>query len=132
MSGRQRLALLAVAAVIAVGAVLLLRTGEDEDDSKPAETTAQTQTSPRAKPKPKPPLLQPGSQRTIRVKKGATVAFRVRAKSPEEVHVHGYNILRQVPLNRTVSVRFPAKLEGVYEIELEVSHTPLGKLEVRP
>jgi hypothetical protein len=131
LSGRQRLVLLALAAVIAIAAVLLLRTDE-EDDSPPPETTARTQTGPQTKPKPKPPLLTAGSERTLRVERGKTVAFRVRSKTAEEVHVHGYDILRQVPAGGTVSVRFPARLEGVYEIELERSHTPLGKLEVSP
>jgi FtsP/CotA-like multicopper oxidase with cupredoxin domain len=125
--------LLGVAAVIAIAAVLLLRTDE-EDDSPPAETTARTETAPRAKPKPrpKPPLLTAGSERTLEVEKGKTVAFRVRSRSPEEVHVHGYDILRRAPAGRTVTVRFRARLEGVYEIELERSHTPLATLEVTP
>jgi hypothetical protein len=46
--------------------------------------------------------------------------------------VHGYNIVRSAPAGRTVLVRFRARLDGIFEIELERSHTQLGRLEVRP
>ena len=124
----QRIALVAVAAVIAVVAVLVLRTGDEEDDSPaPVRTTT---TAPAQKPK--PPLLTANSGKTVRAKKGQVVRFRARSKTAEELHVHGYDVLRPLPAGRTITVRFRAKLEGVYEIELERSHTPAGELEVRP
>jgi FtsP/CotA-like multicopper oxidase with cupredoxin domain len=137
MERGQRIALVAVAAVIAVVAVLVLRTGDEDGDgpAPAADTTTAPVASapkPKPKPKPKPPLLTANSGKTVRVKKGETARFRVRAKSADEVHVHGYDVLRPLPANRTIAVRFPAKLEGIYEIELEGSHTPLGELEVRP
>ena len=58
--------------------------------------------------------------------------FRVRAEEDEEVHVHGYDITKRAPAGRTVSVRFPAKLEGVFEIELEHSKTQIARLRVEP
>ena len=127
----QRIALVAIAAVIAVVAVLVLRTDEEGDSPEPART-ATTTTAAAPKPKPKPPLLTANSGKTVRAKKGEVVRFRARSKAAEEVHVHGYDILRPLPAGRTITVRFPAKLEGVYEIELERSHTPLGELEVTP
>ena len=128
MSGRQRLGLLAVAAVIAVAAVLLLRS--DEEDESPASPT---DTAPAGKTtKAKPPLLQAGKERTLEFKKGDTVVFRVRSAKAEEVHVHGYDIKRDIAAGSTVTLRFPAKLEGVFEVELEHSKASLGELEVSP
>jgi hypothetical protein len=31
-----------------------------------------------------------------------------------------------------VSIRFPARLEGIFEIELHGSHMKIGAVEVRP
>ena len=110
----QRIALVAIAAVIALGAVLVLRTGDEEDDSPPAAETATT--APKSGPRPKPPLLTADSGKTVRAKKGEVVRFRARSKSAEELHVHGYDVLRPLPAGRTVTVRFRVKLEGVYDI----------------
>ena len=126
----QRIALVAIAAVIAVVAVLVLRTGDDEEDDGPAPARTTTAAAPASKPK--PPLLTANSGKTVRTKRGEVVRFRTRSRTDDEVHVHGYDILRPLPAGRTITVRFRARLEGVYEIELEGSHTPLGELEVTP
>ena len=129
----QRIAFLAIAAVIAVVAVVVALAAGGGDDKEPQRTAARTtERAPARKPKPKPPLLTANSGKTVRAKKGEVVRFRARSKTAEELHVHGYDILRPLPAGRTVTVRFRAKLEGVYEIELERSHTPVGELEVRP
>ena len=129
----QRIAFLAIAAVIAVVAVVVAVASGDDDGDEPARTTARTTTeAAKPKPKPKPPLLTANSGRTVRVKKGEVARFRARSKTAEELHVHGYDITRPLPAGRTITVRFPAKIEGVYEVELERSHTPVGQLEVRP
>ena len=97
--------------------------------SRAAEDAAPT---PSPTPRPKPPLLTAASPKRLSVEKGETVRFRVRHPSPEELHVHGYDITRELPAGRTVSVEFRADLEGIFEIELEHSHTPLGTLRVEP
>ncbi len=129
----QRITLVAIAAVIALVAVLVLRTGDDDADGPaPARTAGATTTTMRPAARSKPPLLTANSGKTVRVKKGEMIRFRARSKTAEELHVHGYDIVRPLPPGRTITVRFAAKLEGVYEIELERSHTPVGELEVRP
>jgi hypothetical protein len=60
------------------------------------------------------------------------VRFRVRSKAPEEVHVHGYNILRKVTPGKTITVSFKATFTGIFEIELERSHQLLAQLKVVP
>ena len=133
MPRRQRIAFLAIAAVIAVAAVAVALAGGADDGEEPERAAPRkAETSPAGKPRPKPPLLTANSGKTVRAKKGEVARFRARSKSAEALHVHGYDILRPLPANRTITVRFPAKLEGVYEIELERSHTPLGELEVTP
>lgn len=102
-----------------------------EADSGAAEDARPTATA-TPRPRPKPPLLTAGNPRKLNFKRGDTVAFRVRHGSAEEIHVHGYDITRDLPAGRTVTVRFPAELEGIFEVELEFSHTRIGTLQVEP
>ena len=73
-----------------------------------------------------------GRSRRWRFARETRCRFRVRAEEDEEVHVHVYDITKRAPAGRTVSVRFPAKLEGVFEIELEHSKTQIARLRVEP
>lgn len=145
MSRGLRLTFLGIAAIIAVFAVIVLSGGGDETD-KVAEATATPTPSatatdaaeatatatPTPKPKPKPPLLQAGGERTLSFKQGDTVRFRVRHGEAEEVHIHGYDITKDLAANETADVSFKASIPGIFEIELEHSATPLGRLKVEP
>lgn len=138
--------MVAIAALIAVVAFVALRPSDDLDhrvqhpdhhgagSAAPATEDPDTSTDdrPERKPKPEPPLLVAGSERTLRYTKGQTVRFRVRHPTAEEVHVHVYDIAKDLPADRTVTVRFPAELEGIFEVELEGAHTPLGSIRVDP
>lgn len=144
MSLAPRIALVLAAVLAAVMAFAVLRPDDEPaavtapDDSTPAAATPDAapgtspEATPEARPTRKPPLLTAGRVRTISVERDETVSFRVRHPSEEELHVHGYDISRRLPAERTVAVRFPAKLEGIFDIELEQSHTPIGRLRVEP
>ena len=142
MSRAQRLTFLGIAAIIAVVAVIVLSGGGDETD-KAADATAtptatpsgdapQATATPTPTPKPKPPLLQAGTERTLSFDQGDTVRFRVRHGDAEEVHIHGYDIKKDLAANETADVSFEASIPGIFEIELEHSGTPLGRLKVEP
>lgn len=144
MSRNQRLTFLGIAAIIAVVAVIVLSGGGGDETDKaanpapsatPSATTAGSETAtatPTPKPKPKPPLLQAGNERTLSFDQGDTVRFRVRHADPEEVHIHGYDISKDLAANETATVSFEASIAGIFEIELEHSGTPLGRLKVEP
>jgi FtsP/CotA-like multicopper oxidase with cupredoxin domain len=141
MSRAQRLTFLGIAAIIAVVAVIVLSRGGNETD-KAADATATPTPSATAsgtaeatatpKPKPKPPLLQAGKEPTLSFDQGDTVRFRVRHGDAEEVHIHGYDIKKELAANETANVSFEASIPGIFEIELEHSGTPLGRLKVGP
>ena len=141
MSRAQRLTFLGIAAIIAVVAVIVLSGGGDETD-KAAEATATptpsatasgtAEATPTPTPKPKPPLLQAGKEPTLSFDQGDTVRFRVRHGEAEEVHIHGYDIKKDLAANETADVSFEASIPGIFEIELEHSGTPLGRLKVEP
>lgn len=135
MSRAMRISLVVAAVLAAVAAFVVLR--PDEQPAAVAEPTPQAgATSPPtgddATPTPELPRLTAGKVGKLAVRRGETVAFRVRHPSQEEIHVHGYDISRPLPAGKTVTVRFPARLEGIFEIELEHSGTQIGSLEVSP
>ncbi|MGI9556757.1 MAG: hypothetical protein ACR2N5_02325 [Solirubrobacterales bacterium] len=64
--------------------------------------------------------------------KGDDVRFRVRSDVAEEVHVHGYDIFMEVEAGGSVDFDFPADIDGIFEVELEGSHTQIAELRVNP
>jgi hypothetical protein len=148
MSRGQRLTFLGIAAVIAVVAVIVLAGGGDdsEDGSSNAAATATATPSatattggaaaeegtPTPNPKPKPVLLKAGSEKALNYEQGETVRFRVTSDVPEEIHVHGYDITKEVPAGETVNVSFKADINGIFEIEFHNSGALLAQLKVVP
>jgi FtsP/CotA-like multicopper oxidase with cupredoxin domain len=138
MSRNQRLSFLGIAAAIAVIAVVVLAAGgsdetSDQADVTPAPTGTPTATSTaKPKPKPKPPLLQAGSVKKLEYTEGDTVTFRVRHDAPEELHIHGYDIKRDLEPDKAEMVSFKADITGIFEIELEHSAQQLAELRVDP
>jgi hypothetical protein len=63
---------------------------------------------------------------------GERVRFTVRSDVTDEVHVHGYDISREVTAGGTVRFAFPADVEGVFEVELEQRHVQIAELRVNP
>lgn len=151
MSRGQRLTFLGIAAVIAVVAVIVLAGGDDSEDgsSNTAATATATPSAtaatggaaaeegtptptPTPKPKPKPVLLKAGSEKALNYEQGETVRFRVTSDVPEEIHVHGYDITKEVPAGETVTVSFKADINGIFEIEFHNSGAVLAQLKVVP
>src|SRR5213083_2198094 len=50
---------------------------------------------------------------------GEQVRFKVDSDVSDEVHMHGYDIMKDVEAGGSVSFDFPATIEGVFEAELE-------------
>jgi FtsP/CotA-like multicopper oxidase with cupredoxin domain len=149
MSRSTRLGLLAVALVILVVAFLALRPSADDpettaDAPTATPTLADTATpapgatdTPTPTPTPKPtvdpgPLLTGSKVVKIRVDKGDTVRFRVRSPQDEEVHIHGYDIKKNVKAGQTVKVSFKATIDGIFEIEFEDAGKQIAELRVDP
>jgi hypothetical protein len=147
MSQRQRFTFLAIAIVIAVVAIVVLA-GGSEDDNEPGQTAATATATPTATsdssgeestptptptPTPKPPPLLTADEVTkLEATEGETVRFRVRADEPEEVHVHGYDISKDIEPGQTATMSFKATINGIFEIEFEHSHTQIAELKVEP
>jgi hypothetical protein len=147
VSQGQRFTFLGIAVLIAVVAAIVLGTGGGDEETEsaatqtstptatatstaPEETTTPTPTpTPTAQPV---PLLSPGDVKTIEFKRGQTVRFKVKSPTADHVHVHGYDVLKDVKAGGTVTFSFKATITGIFEIELEDAHTPVGNLRVNP
>jgi hypothetical protein len=156
MSRAQRLTFLAIAIVIAVVAVIVLSSSGGDDEQTASSTPEATPTAtpsaaaepgedatatpeptreptpePTPTPKPQPPLIGPGKVTKLRFEQGETVVFRARADGPEEIHVHGYDVVKAVGRD-PVRVSFPAELTGIWEIELHGTGEQIAELRVDP
>ena len=148
MSGGQRALLIVVAAAIAVGGFLLLRP-DDEDSDKPAttqstaatDTTAADTTQAEAEPEPEKPATQTievrdgdvvGGLQELEAKQGDTVTFQVKSDAEHEIHLHGYDIAKDVSPEKPVTFKLKADETGIFEIELEDTKTEIAELKVEP
>ena len=64
--------------------------------------------------------------------KGEEVRFKVDSDVSDEVHMHGYDIMKDVKAGGSVSFDFPATIEGVFEAELEGRKEQILELTVNP
>jgi hypothetical protein len=73
-----------------------------------------------------------GGIQTLEFSAGEEVRFRVSSDEAEEIHVHGYDIAKDVPAGGTIEFDFPAELEGIYEAELEGQAVQIAELRINP
>jgi hypothetical protein len=65
--------------------------------------------------------------------KGDQIHFKVEVPFAEEVHLHGYDVAKEVPEGGgTVTYDLPAEIEGVFEAELEDRGEQIIELTVEP
>ena len=68
----------------------------------------------------------------ISVDQGDTVTLRVSADEPTELHVHGYDVERELEPGKEAEFDFEADLTGRFEIEDHETEKEIGVLQVRP
>jgi heme/copper-type cytochrome/quinol oxidase subunit 2 len=68
----------------------------------------------------------------ISVNEGDNVTLRVSSDKPMKLHLHGYDVKREVEPGETAKLRFEADIIGRFEIEDHESEKELGTLQVRP
>ncbi|MDP2710243.1 MAG: hypothetical protein Q8O56_03405 [Solirubrobacteraceae bacterium] len=152
MSGPARIGVL-VAAVVAIAvAFVLLSPSADEDSTTattpttaaPATTTTGTgtTTAPAAPPPPPAPTFErirvtggepAGGVQRIRVRRGDRARIEVTTTdTSDEIHLHGYDLYRDLAPGGRARFSFDATAEGIFEIELHGNGALIGQLEVRP
>jgi hypothetical protein len=63
---------------------------------------------------------------------GEVVRFKVESAVADEIHVHGYDLTKEVEAGGTVSFAFPAEIEGLFEAELEGRGEQILELRINP
>ena len=71
-----------------------------------------------------------GGVQRVEVALGSVVGLMVTSDIAEEVHVHGYDILRAVSDGHPAHFAFTAEIPGVFEVEFEGSGRLLMQLEI--
>jgi hypothetical protein len=130
---------------VVVVAVVLLVVLKDDGGKSNDETTATTTSSSNRPPsgdgKPARPAITTivakngkpvGGIAEISVNEGERVRFKVDSDVSDEVHMHGYDIMKDVEAGGSVTFDFPATLEGIFEAELEGRKEQILELRVNP
>ncbi len=121
MTRNTRIALVGVALVIVVVAVVVL--GGSRSD-KTTGSGPVTVTVKDAKPV--------GGVQDVTFKSGGTVDLTVKSDTADEVHFHGYDVHKDVKAGGSVHVKFPAKIDGKFIVELENHKVTLATVSVEP
>ena len=66
------------------------------------------------------------------VDKGDRVVLVVRSDVTDHVHLHGYDIMRDVAPGSPARLRFRATIPGRFEVELEDRGVQIADITVRP
>lgn len=116
-------------------------TTETTQATTPATTTTETmtaETTTTSAPEPRTITVvveagrpKGGIQRPT-VHKGDKVVLVVRTDSGEAVHLHGYNIEKDVVPGKAVRMPFTANIAGRFEVELHPTDALLAVIEVKP
>jgi hypothetical protein len=131
-------------AALVVVLFFVLRPSDDEDEA--ATTTATTPTTAdgtttRRMPQPARPTTIRitvrggrvlGGLRRATLEQGKRAVLVVRADVADHVHLHGYDIMRDVSPGRPARLRFRATIPGRFEVELEERRLQIAQIEVRP
>ena len=126
----------AAIALLVGGFALASCGGDDNGDASATTATETTTTEPEVE---KPTVVRivvvngapEGGIVRESVDKGDRVVLAVTSDVADEVHLHGYDISRDVQAGGTVRIAFRATLPGRFEVELEGRGIQIGDLTVQ-
>ena len=115
-----KVALLAAAVAVSVVLLVVLRPGGDGSGPEAARAELVVRDS------------EVSGPRRIELEQGQQFVLVVEADVSDEVHIHGYDILRDVGPGEPARFEFRAETAGRFDVELEQSQQPLTELVVSP
>src|SRR3954470_20931685 len=108
----------------------------DDSGSETGSTSTATSTSTPAVPASQTINVvngQPqGGVKTVTFKKGDQAVLKVNSDTADEIHVHGYDLKKDVEKGGSVTFSFKATIDGRFEVELEDAGTQIANLEAQP
>jgi hypothetical protein len=69
---------------------------------------------------------------TVSVAVGDDVSVWVLTDTDAEIHVHGFDVFLEATAGVPIEIALTADVPGIFEVEIEETHTPLFELEVTP
>ena len=160
MSSSARIGILVATVVVLVLAFVVLSPGDDDEPSTAAAPTATappgTAPTPTVAAPPAPPETttiapepkQPaakytpvvvrdakpvGGVQTIEVRNGERVRLEISSSdTSDEIHVHGYDLSKNLQAGGRVRFAFTANADGIFEVELEGAGVPVARIVVTP
>jgi hypothetical protein len=150
LSGRQRAALIVGAIAVLVVAYVLIRGGSDDDkdsaampatqtaQSAPSTTSTPSTSTEEAPPEPAVPTVRvvdakpQGGVKKLDFDKGDQIRFKVVSDTADEIHVHGYDLMKDVEKGGSVSFSFKGSIDGRFVVELEDHGEQIAELDVAP
>jgi len=152
---RRRIATILAAVAALVGGLALASCGGDDSESADATTTESvsvdittettksetTTTEATTEPEPEGPTVvrvtvvdgaPKGGIVREKVSRGDRVALVVTSDVADEIHLHGYDISRDVRAGGTARIVFTATIPGRFEVELEERGVQIADLTVNP
>jgi hypothetical protein len=141
MSGNQRWALIGLAAVVLVVGFVLAQSGSDDGGGDESSTTSAATTGNGNGGTPAEPAVATivvkdakpvGGVKVLKFDKGATIRFKVRSDTADEIHFHGYDKHADVKPGGTASFDVPATIDGKFVVELEDHRQQIASVEVAP
>jgi hypothetical protein len=124
MNSKTARAVVGVAVVVVAIVLLIVLKNNDSSDTSSASSGVATIVIKNGKPV--------GGIKQLTYNEGERVRFKVDSDVSDEVHMHGYDIMKDVKAGGSVSFDFPATIEGVFEAELEGRKEQILELTVNP
>lgn len=132
--------------LVVVVAVVLFLVLKDDDEGKGASEKVESATGPAQTTNAADNTIAEPEITTIVIKNGKPVGgiadltydkdeevrFKVDSDVSDEIHVHGYDIMKDVEAGGSVIFAFPASIEGIFEAELEGRGEQILELTVNP
>jgi hypothetical protein len=154
MTPQKRLLIVGAMVIVLGAAFVLVAPGKKDDTSgtattgapvaatttaaTPTTSTGPTATAPAAQPVPAATRITVrggspvGGVQKVDVQQGDTVRLTISSDRPDEVHVHGYDLEKEVGPGAPARFSFTADADGIYEVELHESGNQIASLEVQP
>jgi hypothetical protein len=125
-------------ATTATGETGSTTTGETGDDTTGTTSGSGDDTTSTTAPEPQIQTVRvvdgkpQGGIKTLSFKKDDQVRFKVQSDTADEIHVHGYDLKKDVSAGGSVQFAFKGDIEGRFEVELENAGVQIANLEVTP
>jgi Cupredoxin-like domain len=140
LRGRTSFAARRIAVCLATASLLLVSgcaagSTSNAPSASPASGSSSSSTGPSAKATEivvsvKDGKVSPKAHR-VKVPEGSPVQILVSSDVDDEVHVHGYDIEREVSAGQSTTIEFTANQTGVFEVETHESGLLLLQLQVQ-